>query len=1025
MKYFNSLIFFLLLSATIFAQSKTKITSATLGMMEARQIGPAVMGGRITAIEGVNRNPRILYVGTAGGGVWKTTTGGTKFNPVFDKHIQSIGALAIDQNHPDTIWVGTGESNMRNSVSVGNGLYRSTDAGENWEKVGLDSSEHISKIVINPKNSNIVYVAVPGHLWNDNKDRGLYKTIDGGKTWSQILYVNAKTGCGDVVVDPSNPEIIYASMWEFRRTPYSFSSGGKSSALYKSIDGGKNWEKLTNGLPKTEYGRIALAIAPSEPNNLFAIVESDNTGLYLSNDAGKNWTQQSATSNVAARPFYFSLIAVDPNNAKRVYRPAYSFSISSDGGKSFTESSYESGYVHSDMHGLWINPNNTSQMYLGTDGGVYTSLDKGNNWNYLNNIPVSQFYHVATDNEQPYNVYGGLQDNGSWMAPSQCIGGIKNGDWKGLHGGDGFWVQPDLTEKNVIYAEAQGGHMNRVNYKTNEYQNIQPQPLIGEEKLRFNWNTPIIPSPTNPKTFYTGAQYLFRTNNQGKTWERISGDLTTNDKSKQHQEESGGVSNDVTSAENHCTIYSIAESPLDKNLIWVGADDGNLQVTSDGGKTWIKVNQNITGFPLGTWVSSIEPSRFDKNTVYASFDRHAYGDIKTYIYKSTDLGKTWKSLATGDLAGYAHKIKEDIISPKLLFVGTEFGLFVSIDGGENWAQMKAKIPSVAVRDIVIQASTNDLVLGTHGRGILIVDDISALRQLTPEVLEAECTILPSRPTFLTQGHYGYAYGNAGEFVGANSTEDAIITYYLKERATTGELRLEILDKEGKVISEIEGTKRKGLNKVSWEMRSKPPRVAKGSKIDGGGFTGPMVTQGTYTVRLIKGDKHFTGKLELIPDPASPHNAEDVVLQQTTVKKLYKMEEDLAFLGEQVNNLRDSLKTGINLSKDEKIKKISQAYLNKLENFRKTLFTTKEGNVMFVDDEQLREKLSALYASVASYDGRPTDTQLERVKGLEYDLQQAQKIGQNLFTKELNELNTKLVGRTKYQLLSLEEFDKKK
>ncbi|MCX6292460.1 MAG: glycosyl hydrolase [Bacteroidetes bacterium] len=1008
-----------------YSQNKPKITSGTLGMMEARQIGPAVMGGRISAIDAVAKDPRIVFVGTAGGGIWKSTTGGTLFKPIFEKNSQSIGAIAVDQNNPDVVWCGTGESNMRNSVSIGTGLYKSTDGGDNWVKMGFDSSEHISRIAINPKNSNEVYVAVPGHLWNDNIDRGLYKTTDGGKTWEKILYVDEKTGCAEVLINPKNPEIIYASTWEFRRKPYAFSSGGKGSAVYKSTDSGKTWKKLSKGLPAGEFGRVAMALAPSEPDNLFAIVEAKKTSLFLSTDGGENWTEQGSNNNVEGRPFYFSVIAVDPVNPKRVYRPAWSLSISDDGGRSFSDASMAGGWIHSDHHALWINPNNPSHLLLGTDGGIYISLDKGNNWLFLNNIPVSQFYHVSLDDETPYHVYGGLQDNGSWMAASQSIGGISNGDWINVGGGDGFWVQPDKTDKNIVYSESQGGYASRANRKTNEYQDIQPKPLTGEPKLRFNWNTPLCVSPTNPKTLYMGAQYLYRSYNKGITWDRISPDLTTNDSLKQKQEESGGVTTDNSSAENHCTIFTVAESPLDEKIIFVGTDDGNLQLTVDGGKKWTKLNQDIKDIPAQTWVSSIEPSRYDKNTVYATFDNHMYGDMKTYCCKSTDMGKTWKLLNTIPLnAGYAHKIREDILNRDLLFLGTELGLYVSFDGGDNFTQMNAKIPPVAVRDIQVDPKSNDLVLATHGRGVLIVDDISPLRQLTPEVIESEAAILKTRPVPLTGGHYGGAFPSAGGFVGPNSDEQARIIYYLKDRVTTGDLKVEIFDRNGKLAGTVPATKRKGINIISWSMRSKPPKVARGVRIDGAGFFGQLVETGTYTVKLTKGDKVFTGTIQLVDDPVSQHSAEDKALQRSTSARLFKMSEDLAYFNQQVLNMKDSVQKKSDATKDDGLKKTLDAFSGKLEKIRKELIATKGGQSI-TGEERIREKLSELYGSVVGYEGRPSDSQLERVKGLQHEIDEQQKIAEELWKKDLPGVNKELNKANLGELLLLtrEDFNK--
>ncbi len=1021
----------LLLAAFTFAaiadtngQQKPKITSGTLGMMEARQIGPAVMGGRITAIDVVTKDPRIIYVGSAGGGVWKSTTGGTLFKSIFDKYNQSVGALTVDQSNPDIIWCGTGESNMRNSVSVGSGLYKSTDAGENWSKVGLDSSEHISRIAINPKNHDEVLVAVPGPLWSDSKNRGLYKTTDGGKTWNNILYINEKTGCAEVLINPQNPDIIYASTWEFRRKPYSFSSGGKGSAVYKSTDGGKTWNKLTKGLPETEFGRVALALAPSKPDNLFAIVEAKKTALYLSTDAGASWTEQGSNNNVEGRPFYFSVIAVDPSDPMRVYRPAWSLSISEDGGKSFKEGGYQGGWVHSDHHALWINPNNPSHLLLGTDGGIYMSLDKGNNWLFLNILPVSQFYHVQIDDAVPYNVYGGLQDNGSWMTASQSIGGIDNGDWVNVGFGDGFWVQPDPVDKDVIYSEYQGGHASRVNRKTNEYLDIQPQPLQGETKLRFNWNTPLYVGVSSRK-LYMGSQYLHRSSNQGRTWERISPDLTTNDPLKQKQEESGGVTTDNSSAENHCTIFTIAESPLDASMIWVGTDDGNLQLSTNDGKSWTKINQYITGMPSQCWVSSIEPSKFDKNVVYATFENHMYGDMNTYCFRSGDLGRTWKQLNSVDLhAGYAHKIKEDLVNKNVLFLGTEFGLYVSIDGGESWAQMNAKIANCAVRDIQIDAKTNDLVLATHGRGILIVDDISPIRQLTPEVLDADVTILKSRPTPVTNGHWGGSYPTAGSFSGPNSPEDCRIIYYLKDRVTTGDLKVEMFDKEGKSLGTVPATKRKGINKISWSMRTKPPRTAKGVRADGSGFFGPLVEPGIYTVKLTKGDKTYTGTVELIKDPISPHNDEDIAAHRSAVMQVFNLTEDLAFFNHQVLSMIDSAKAVIVNTKDAALKKSLQNYVDKLEKIHKELVATKEG-LGITGEERIREKLSELYGSVVGYDGRPTDAQLDKLKGLTYDLKKQKDIADANWKTDLPKVNSELkAAKLKpLQIMTKEEFDK--
>lgn len=974
-----------------------KLASAALGKLEARHIGPAVMGGRITAIDGYNNDPRILYVGAAGGGVWKTTNGGSQFKSVFDKHCQSIGALAVDQTNPDIVYVGTGESNMRNTVSVGNGIYKTTDGGENWVFLGLPESEHISKVVIHPNNPNTIFVAVPGKLFSNSSERGLYKSTDAGKTWQKILYVNDSTGCADFILNPKNPDEMYASFWQFRRKPFSFSSGGPGSSIMKSTDGGKTWKKIQKGLPEGDIGRAALAIAPSAPNNIVAIVESKKTSLYLSTNGGEEWKEQGADDNVCARPFYFSTLLVDPIDGKRVYRPAFEFSYSTDGGFSWVRAQNSSGWVHSDMHALWINPKNTSHMYLGTDGGVYMSVDRGNNWIFLNNMPVSQFYHVSVDERAPYHVYGGLQDNGSWRAPSQKSGGIQNGDWENVGGGDGFWVQPDAEDHNIIYSEYQGGHASRVNAKTNQWQDIQPKQGEGDPKLRFNWNTPIVKSPTNKKRIYMASQFLYKSENRGLTWQKISTDLTTNDLNKLKQEESGGLTNDNTSAENHCTIFTIAESPLDENMIWVGTDDGNLQVSTDGGKTWRNTSPNYKacGVPAQTWVSSIEPSRFDKNVVYATFDNHMYGDMKTYSAKSTDMGNTWAIFKSENFKGFAHKIREDLANKNLLFLGTEMGLYVSIDGGTNWTQMKARVPEYClVRDMVIEPRTNDLVLATHGRGILIVDDISPLRKISAELLNSDVAVIPARPTPVTTGHYGGAWPSAGGFVGPNSNEEAQILYYLKNRLNSGNVNVQIYDMKNNLLVELPGTKRKGINKIYWNMRTKPPRVAEGgSKADWASTVGPMVKEGNYLVRVIAGDKSAEGVLNLVADPQSSFTAEDKTANYDAVERTFRMQEELALL-------MDSVMAEKNILEPVKGEApVIAEYYDSIEAIRGKLVPVKTGRtVLFADEERLRDKITDVYFGVNFYEGRPTTSQNESLNKLQ---------------REMNEEKQKLEERKKF------------
>lgn len=992
--------------------ANAQITSATFGMMEARQIGPGTMSGRISAIEGVAEDGKTIYIGTAGGGVWKTTNAGASFKPIFDKYCQSIGAIAINQKNPKVVYVGTGESNMRNSVSIGNGLYKTTDAGDNWTRIGLDSTEKIAKIAVNPNNPDIVYVAAPGPLWADSKHRGLYKTTDAGKTWEKILYINEKAGVADVAVDPTNPEIVYASSWEFRRLPYLFNSGGNGSGMYKSTDGGKTWKELTNGLPAKPFGRIAFALAPSAPQNIVAIVEAKETGLYISADGGESWKKQSATLNVISRPFYFSTIVVDPKDPKRVYRPAYSFAYSTDGGYSFAEASGDGGWVHSDHHALWINPNNTNHMYLGTDGGVYVSMDRGATWLFLQNLPVGQFYHAATDNQEPYRIYGGLQDNGSWVAPSAAPGGVSNSNWMAIYGGDGFWTIPDPTDPNTAYAEYQGGNVARINLTTIKNVSIKPQQAAGEEKLRWNWNTPLAIGQKNPKNLYMGAQYLYKSADQGRNWTRISADLTTNDKKKQEQENSGGLSADNTSAENHCTIFTITESPLDENLVWAGTDDGNLQYTTDAGKTWTNVaaNYKAAGIPAQTWVSSIEPSRFDKNVVYATFDNHMYGDHKTYIAKSADMGKTWTLFNSPEFTGFAHKIKEDLQNKELLFAGTEMGLFASIDGGATWFRMKNNIPWYAlVRDIQIHPKTNDLVIATHGRGIIILDDITPIRNLTKSIADKEVHLFEAGTQKLTTGNFGDGgFPSTGGWNGGNPSSIAPIQYYLKDRLNTGDVKVEIYDAAGKLVQSIPGSKRKGINRVYWNQRMKPPKVASGgAKVDFGGFLAPQVLPGNYTVKLKVADKEYSNTIQMVHDENNKaFTSSDRQKQFDASMQLYNLHEQLAKTVEDIAGKQKMLKDNIDKTKNAKLKKLLQEYHDKLETLRAECLATKQKSI-FADEERLRERITDVYQAVAGQEAAPSNLQIQRISVLQNEVSKAENSNTTLTTQYYNKVKDAL------------------
>ncbi|MBD3299315.1 MAG: glycosyl hydrolase [candidate division Zixibacteria bacterium] len=1015
----------LLVGGGLAVQAQTPIDSYTFGAIQARDIGPATMSGRIMSIDAVHSDRRIIYVGTASGGVWKTENAGITFEPIFDDHTMSIGCVTIDQARPDTVWVGTGEGRTRNSVSVGTGLYRTTDGGDNWEFMGFENSERIIDVFIHPDNSDVIYVGVLGHLWNANEERGVYQSTDGGDTWEQILYIDENTGCADLEIDPENPDVLYAAMWEFRRSADFFISGGDGSGLYKTTDGGKTWTRLEEGLPTGEVGRIGLSIAPSNPRYVYAVVESDDNALYRSEDSGASWVKTSTSFNVQARPFYFADCVVDPVDSLRVYKPGVTLTVSDDGGEAFTSPFRGGGNVHSDMHSLWIDPNDREYMLVGTDGGVYESRDRGNTWRMMQNLPLAQYYRVSVDMMVPYNVYGGLQDNGSWYGPSRSPGGIQNKDWQSVGYGDGFCIFRDPSDPDVIYWELQGGEIHRYHVSTKDIKEIKPYPEAGMPKLRFNWNTPLVKSPNNPKAIYCGAQFLYRSTDQGESWVRLSDDLTTDDPEKQRQEETGGLTIDNSTAENHCTIFTIAESPVDSNVIWVGTDDGNVQVTTDQGGRWTNVVSNIDGLPEHTWCSTVEPSHHDRATAYATFDGHYSGDMTTYVYKTTDFGESWTSIVTDSIDGYAHVIREDFVNPNLLFVGTEFGLYVTVDGGQQWARFTGNLPKVSVRDMVIHPRESDLVVSSHGRGIFIIDDITPLRELTTGVLDDDLHFLASRPTPIRIPKWEQGFAGDQSFVGRNPSDVAKITYYMKKRHMFGDFRVEVYNPEGELLKTLPGGKQRGINRVSWHMRKKPPRVPPAPSLAGGALFGPMLPAGDYMVKVIRPKDTASGVVSVVYDPDSPHSTEDRALQQETVLQLYDMQERLAFIAESVTDARDQAEARADsLDNNEDLEESLRDFAERLDDLHKTLVATKEG--WLTGEEQLREHVVGLYSAVSGYGGRPTDSQLDRMAVLEDRIAEKNDAYETILGDNLASLNTQLeaAGMDTITRLTQEEYDKR-
>src|SRR5438046_593443 len=1002
-------------------------TSATISGLGARNIGSAAMSGRISAIAGTKEPSGKItrFVGAASGGGWKSDDGGTRYRPVFDEQsVQSIGAITIDPNNNKNVWVGTGESWTRNSVSIGDGIYKSTDGGETWNHVGLERSERIARITVTPGKSDAVFAAVPGALWSDSSDRGLYKTSDSGKTWKQVLKgTNLSTGCTDVAIDPANPNTMFACMWDFRRKGWEYRSGGdgpdkpSASGLFRSNDGGETWTEVTpeanKGFPKKPYGRLAIAIAPSNPKRVYCLVESPDSALFVSDDGGATWDKRDKSNWVVWRPFYFARLVVDPKNPDRVFKPDGALVLSEDGGKSFAVVGGFQG-SHGDTHDVWIDPTNPETVFAGDDGGMWYSYNGGSKWWKGKNLPVSQFYHVSLDGEDPYRVYGGLQDNSSWVGDSQYPGGITNHQWENMYNGDGFWMFADPADANYIYAEYQGCEIGRVNRHTHEARNIKPRPNYNE-KLRYNWNTPIALSPNEKGTVYIGAQFLFRSRDHGQTWERISPDLTTNDPVKQKQEQSGGVTIDNSSAEMHTTIYSISESPKNKSLIWVGTDDGNLQLTRDAGKTWSNLVGNIPNLPKNSWVSWLQASNFNAGTAYAAFDRHTFGDMTPYVFKTTDYGKTWTPLVSAQdpkgVRGYAHVIKEDLIKPDLLFLGTEFGLWVSIDGGKNWAQFKGNhFPPVAVRDLAIHPRDNDRVLETHGRGIWIVDDITPLRALTPDLLKQDVAFVSARPVQQRiEGQGGWASGDA-VFIGDNSPDAAVINYYQRERHLFGKLKLEVLDSSGRVVDELPASKRHGLNRVTWSMRAKPPRVPPAAQVAFNGVRGPRLVPGVYTIRLTKNGKTTETKLTIGLDRREKFGEAARKAQFDAAMKVRALFDEESALMDRIVALPGALaKTGSALPESDPLKKTVSDFDGKVDAVRKQIVATKEGGAI-TGEERLREHTDQLYGALLSYEGKPGDYQLAYIDALKRELADASNEFAGLVAKDLPTLNDTLKAK---------------
>lgn len=875
---------FLILSTLTFAQTDLSLFSE----MKPRSIGPAGMSGRVTSIDVVRHNKNIIYAGTASGGLWKSVSGGTSWEPVFDdQKVASIGVVAIDPSNASTIWVGTGEGNPRNSLNSGYGVYRSLDAGRTWQHMGLEKTRNIHRLIVHPNDPNTIWVGAIGSPWTEHEERGVYKSTDGGQTWRKVLYSIPGAGIADLVIDPTNPNKLIAAMWEHRRWPWFFNSGGPESGIYISHDGGENWTRKTSahGLPSGALGRIGLAIAPSMPDRIYAYVESKENALYRSDDGGNRWYRVSGKGDnwLGTRPFYYADIFVDSKNENRVYSLHTYAAQSEDGGKSFSMW-VNPGYIHVDNHALYIHPDDPNFMVLGNDGGMEVTRDRGGSWHYMENLPIGQFYHVNYDMEHPYNVMGGMQDNGGWLGPSQLWkqGGIRNSYWERIVGGDGFDIVPDPLDTRFGYSLSQQANIRRYDRKTGQMTGLQPEHPDGEI-LRFNWNAGVNVDPFDKKTVYLGSQYLHKSSDHGQTWEIISPDLTTNDPEKQRQMETGGLNYDNSGAENHTTITVIEPGTLEQGVIWVGTDDGNVQLTRDGGQNWANSAGKFPGLPDNSWVQQIRASTHDAGTAFVVFDEHRRDDWSPYVYRTTNYGRSWKRIVDEeDVFGFALSFVQDPVEPNLMFLGTESGLYVSMDGADTWAKWTHGFPTVPTMDLQIHPREHDLIIGTFGRAIWILDDIRPLREATSLGMKAvkekmvHVFPIPEATNAIIGPYRGYRSTGHGLFMGENKPFSAAISYYLGDSVDTQQkLKMEVANAAGEIVRTRYFSAKPGLHRMFWSFESDGVRWPGSRKPTSEEVTPPGgfdVLPGRYTVTMTVGEDSHSQNIIIRSDPRTEWDA---------------------------------------------------------------------------------------------------------------------------------------------------------
>ncbi|HSF15923.1 MAG TPA: hypothetical protein VLK65_10265 [Vicinamibacteria bacterium] len=991
-----------------------------------RSIGPANMGGRVSAILGVAGDPKTYWVAGADGGIWKTSNGGTTFEGQFENEaVYSVGAIALAPSDPNVLWLGSGEGDPRNSTSYGNGVYRSTDGGKNWSHLGLDDTERIKRIAVHPRDPDTAYVCALGHAWGDNEERGVFKTTDGGESWTKVLYIDADTGCSDVDMDLSNPRILYAGMWTHRRRPWRFDSGGEETALYKTTDGGKTWTKRTKGLPQGPMDRIGVQVAQSRPSIVYLITEAvDEGSLFRSDDFGESWKMVHDDARINFRPFYYSDIRVDPTNPEVVYSLSGGLFKSTDGGRTFDRIADD---VHGDHQAFWIDPEDSDRLLSGSDGGFQVSFDGGKNWDIVNNVVLAQFYHIFFDDRDPYYVCGGLQDNGNWCGPSRTgnSAGILKDDWYSVSGGDGFYAVPIPGQPHLVYSNSQGGPINITDIRSGNTRRIHPYPVktgsagdaIVDHRYRFNWDAPIHISPHDPGTVYYGGNVVFKSTDYGYNWDVISPDLTTDDPDKQ-QSSGGEVVTDNTAAEFHCTIMTIAESPVEPGVIWAGTDDGNIQVTRDGGAGWTNVRDRIPGLPEFSWVQNIEASSHAGGTAYVVVDQHRMNDFRPHAFKTTDYGQTWSSLTAGlPQDDYAKVLREDPKNPKLLYLGMERGIQASWDGGQTWASIRNNLPPVSVRGIRLHPRENDLIIGTHGRGAFILDDVTPLQSLSAAMAQ-DADLFEIRPGVLWQSWGRGASLGQRTFVAENPPTGALINFYTK-KAPEEPVTLVISDEKGNKVREwtVKDVDA-GVHRVVWDLQHDGPTPLKSQPPPTGFFArfanqGPAAVPGNYTATVKIGGTELRKTVAVRTDPRiidvtqsdyEKQLAAGLELRDLT-SQVHRVIDTTAALHEQLENLENTLKDSGPDDAELAIEAVGTA-LQEVKDLEDRLQRPIPG-LGYRQYPRIREELRSLARAISDAAARPTEPQMVRLEQLRQETAEVVNDLSRLLSTTIRDLNGSL------------------